>query len=548
MAIRRGITAALIGVVLLVALIVPVGIMIGIRLLDPRWTIVLPLALLAASWAWTGPWMLDRPGASRWVRLGGLVLLFVGPLLPLYVGLRIWPMPDPGPLPADLRSQLTVSQADKGDDAGPLYRKAEIAFRAVQLDPVMAEGMGRPMILSSEDLDRLPDGQTWIAAHAEAIEFARRASNRPFVRFGWLDGRTAFGGSDSEFDPVIPAQLLQVVADRRRQIGDMDGAWEDLLTLFRMSRQPFEPRTARNATILLGIEEQTLRRAMNWAMSEQQTPELLRNALQSFQMLNPPPDPLLVIATEQVVAEQTLDLPRETLRDGLARSNTPSRSQGSVTPGLAAWTGAISTPWEIERARRVLRTVLGDWRIGLDRGPFRSVIYEPYRVQREAQLLNSSPLAEQLVPPMLPQMIRANDQNEVDRRALVQILALRAWQLEHDGQWPDRLQDLVPSELDRLPDDPYKPGQPFGYVGSSTDALQVVGSLNWLLGTPPGPSPRGMPVIVLYSIGPDAVDQRGSIVLPRNQIGQGDIVYPLPDDQSRPAKPGDPVLELPAPD
>jgi hypothetical protein len=192
--------------------------------------------------------------------------------------------------------------------------------------------------------------------------------------------------------------------------------------------------------------------------------------------------------------------------------------------------------------------VLGDWRIGLDRGPFRSVIYEPYRVQREAQLLNSSPLAEQLVPPMLPQMIRANDQNEVDRRALVQILALRAWQLEHDGQWPDRLQDLVPSELDRLPDDPYKPGQPFGYVGSSTDALQVVGSLNWLLGTPPGPSPRGMPVIVLYSIGPDAVDQRGSIVLPRNQIGQGDIVYPLPDDQSRPAKPGDPVLELPAPD
>jgi hypothetical protein len=339
-----------------------------------------------------------------------------------------------------------------------------------------------------------------------------------------------------------------VVADRRRQIGDMDGAWEDLLTLFRMSRQPFEPRTARNATILLGIEEQTLRRAMNWAMSEQQTPELLRNALQSFQMLNPPPDPLLVIATEQVVAEQTLDLPRETLRDGLARSNTPSRSQGSVTPGLAAWTGAISTPWEIERARRVLRTVLGDWRIGLDRGPFRSVIYEPYRVQREAQLLNSSPLAEQLVPPMLPQMIRANDQNEVDRRALVQILALRAWQLEHDGQWPDRLQDLVPSELDRLPDDPYKPGQPFGYVGSSTDALQVVGSLNWLLGTPPGPSPRGMPVIVLYSIGPDAVDQRGSIVLPRNQIGQGDIVYPLPDDQSRPAKPGDPVLELPAPD
>ena len=33
--------------------------------------------------------------------------------------------------------------------------------------------------------------------------------------------------------------------------------------------------------------------------------------------------------------------------------------------------------------------------------------------------------------------IVADEQNEVARRALVQILAIRSWQLKHDGQFPD---------------------------------------------------------------------------------------------------------------
>ena len=47
--------------------------------------------------------------------------------------------------------------------------------------------------------------------------------------------------------------------------------------------------------------------------------------------------------------------------------------------------------------------------------------------------------------------------------ALVQILAIRSWQLKHDGQFPDRLDALVPEELPSLPNDPYS-DRPFGYI------------------------------------------------------------------------------------
>ena len=52
-------------------------------------------------------------------------------------------------------------------------------------------------------------------------------------------------------------------------------------------------------------------------------------------------------------------------------------------------------------------------------------------------------------------LVSADDRNEVARRALVQILAIRAWQLKHGGQFPDHLEALVPDELASLPKDPY---------------------------------------------------------------------------------------------
>ena len=64
----------------------------------------------------------------------------------------------------------------------------------------------------------------------------------------------------------------------------------------------------------------------------------------------------------------------------------------------------------------------------------------------------------------------ADAQNEVARRALVQMLAIRSWQLKHDGRFPENLEALVPGELPSLPLDPYS-GQPFGYIRSGGAGL-----------------------------------------------------------------------------
>jgi hypothetical protein len=76
--------------------------------------------------------------------------------------------------------------------------------------------------------------------------------------------------------------------------------------------------------------------------------------------------------------------------------------------------------------------------------------------------LNSQPLA--------PLLIR----QETSYRATVIVMALNAWRAEH-GQLPDRLDELVPAELDALPVDPPF-ARPFLYYPRGMPARQAVGT------------------------------------------------------------------------
>lgn len=72
-----------------------------------------------------------------------------------------------------------------------------------------------------------------------------------------------------------------------------------------------------------------------------------------------------------------------------------------------------------------------------------------------------------------------------------------------EGRYPDDLAELIPRELAALPHDPWAEGTPLRYVA-------------------PPANPDGR---ILYSIGPDGLDQRGT---PRDPVtGAGDLVYPV---------------------
>ncbi len=79
---------------------------------------------------------------------------------------------------------------------------------------------------------------------------------------------------------------------------------------------------------------------------------------------------------------------------------------------------------------------------------------------------------------------REAGRNLVQNRLLMVKLALRAYRLEH-GAYPKTLDNLVPRYLTRLPRDPFRPKQTFGYARTSGGH-------------------------VLYSVGPDHQDQGGA--------------------------------------
>ncbi|QDV32765.1 ABC transporter permease subunit [Tautonia plasticadhaerens] len=561
MAIRRGITAAVVAVLVVLLTGLPIVILAAIGLMPVWWAWEVPVAVLLVSWAWAGPWMHDRPGPGRWLRLAGLLGLASVILVPSYIGSRAWGVPDAGPLPAGLRAQLTSSGAGDGEDAAPLYRQAALGLVApgVAMGSPLAgpDGLGSGMIAmmgdtlpgQGEDVDEDPrqaidrvvrDGWdpeaeapgAWLRANEDVLDLIRRASTRPACRFRDLDRLTLFNldpPSSMEAPPRLPlARLVAVSARERQHRGDLEGAWEDVMTLLRIARQRVEPMDSSRAIAAMDIERTGLGLAMDWAGDEGQTPDRLRSALESFQGLAEPPALELVIATEQVLAEQTLALPREELRDELAWLRVPKRPS-AATSGMAS---AVTTPWELERARRATRTLYAERRTEAEEVP---VWYGAgpqtlgrLDLRRELSILETTPIVNGLFAP-IETLQTAETRNEISRRALVQVLALRSWQLGHEGTLPDRLERLVPLELDRLPDDPYHPGFPFGYVLVDANALPPGTTLPGSEWAGPGGLRIRRGDGILYSIGPDRVDDLGLVASNPDRMNlPGDLVFLVP--------------------
>ena len=126
--------------------------------------------------------------------------------------------------------------------------------------------------------------------------------------------------------------------------------------------------------------------------------------------------------------------------------------------------------------------------------------------------------------------------NAAKRSAVALVMALRSWQLAHEGNLPEKLEELIPSELEYLPVDPFSnpARQGFRYIPSHGQPI-----IPWLLGPYkeyikmgwiPQPTEGHH---LLYSIGPDRIDQNGRADLPRTRDPRtwdgGDLLIAIPD-------------------
>jgi hypothetical protein len=124
-----------------------------------------------------------------------------------------------------------------------------------------------------------------------------------------------------------------------------------------------------------------------------------------------------------------------------------------------------------------------------------------------------------MLQPNIGSYMWTEDHTEVDRRALVYVLAVREWQLRHDGRFPEKLEELAPDVLPTLPTDPYSGGL-FGY-NTLELARRMTPNAPWQFTEWPRESR------LIYSVGDDRVD-RGGLYSPNAGQGRdGDIVFPV---------------------
>jgi hypothetical protein len=476
----------------------------------PAWgVLVLPLVFLAVTWAWSGDWLLDRPAPGRWVRLGLSLAVVLMTVFGGYTGWRAWSVPDVGPIP--MPSDWVAASSRLPDDlnAAPLYREAARRL-----------GLNRPQRSSWTEVSHTtipPD----LKEHPEAFDLIRRAAMRPECQFADPGRMTLLTRLDlAPMRDLADAVLAHARA--RLHAGDLAAAWDDLMIAFRMARHVDQGATMIQALTSMAIERSTLELAREWSNAPGQAPDRLRAAMAAYRGLPAVTPPAEVIRAEGLLVERSLDLPVDDLRDWMAEANGGNRA-------ASTWEllrlGLIATPWERARARRVNRELTAEAAQLAALEPWRRPM-GPGVPSIDARILERERYSlVALFQPNFWSYMTAEDRTEVERRALVYVMAVREWQLRHDARFPDRLQELVPEELPVLPTDPHS-GQPFLYM-TFAQASGMYPTADW-------PQPRWpADTRLIYSVGPNGRDDHGQPV-PASRANDGDIVFPVsPSVQSR---------------
>jgi hypothetical protein len=280
----------------------------------------------------------------------------------------------------------------------------------------------------------------------------------------------------------------------------------------RMARHASQAATMGQALTALGIERRALEVAQEWANAPGQTADRLHAALEAYRGLPARTPTAEIIRGEGLLVERSIDLPLDDLTDWIV--------QMTGTRAASTWEllclDLIATPWERARARRVNRLVTSEAALLAALEPRQrlaglpgNAIHLPPFEQEKSSLIT-------MLQPNYWSYAQAEDRAEVERRALVYVMAVREWQLRHDGRFPDRLEDLVPEVLPSLPIDPYS-GRPFGYAT--------------VAGVAAAPPPTGMTIRApevrwIYSVGPNGRDdhaQPGAVI----NATSGDIIFPV---------------------
>ncbi len=134
MVIRRGITAGMVAPLVLILGLPPLFGLFAMRMLPSVCLMLVPLAFLTVSFAWSRDWMLDRPGARRWVKLAVLLAGCFGALFAAYIAVRVEGVPTLDPVrEAQIFQFTTPTSVSAADNAADLFRQAAKSISSMPL-------------------------------------------------------------------------------------------------------------------------------------------------------------------------------------------------------------------------------------------------------------------------------------------------------------------------------------------------------------------------------------------------------------------------------
>lgn len=433
-----------------------------------------------------------RPSRLAWwlhPKVALPLTLFVFILLApfLYRSYRISSIPDIGdPFDVAAFEAIVVPASDNAAEIYAAANKLRVTatFKSEELERVFEYGWEE----STEPL------QKWLAANEPALNEWRHATEHPTAQFVMSQGMWFASSTPSVSEQREFTNLALLRAERCLDESDIEGAWGWLHASLRGSRHLGQYGGLHERLTGVFNFSRIAHSVNRWAADPRVDENHLRKAAEVFDAI----DAMTPMNSTPIKYEYLSCL--HTFERG------PTLEDLGATPAAIGVSESFLSPvlyfsGDTEYSRRLTQQVFSVWleQIGLPkwkRAPIASVRFGLYSTaskpgrlsvaELESRLLSIS-LARELLP-LFSHVAEHLDREFAKRMALKLTLAVQRYH-RLNGDWPGKLEDLVPSFLIELPADPF---------GKAGETLQLKRDGNDL---------------IIYSLGSNDFDDGGAVRL-----------------------------------
>ncbi len=443
----------------------------------PLWFSVAPIPIVCfcVSW-WRAPdWLVER---SSWRSRVELALAIILPLTAMgvaVVGYRVYEIPAVARIKEVVRERRPQFSSE-GLRTSLLYYDAFSEFLSAEHDPDTVDSSPSrsqsPMELARDS----QSGRDPAEGLARGVQTFMDAAGRSTCQFPSPQLRLQTGDAVSEADwqkvedvdghAVQLAGFVLATCDTLEQDGQLEAALDRYVAVMAFARHLYDGAGWQRQQRADSVERSVLERLPQWAAHPGQTAETIRTAAERLER-----------ECFQFTPSRRDGIVQEYLSyQSLLNGEPPEEAIATAQEAFVVWFLSNFMPWEHARAERLLNYNASSelMRMAVIEQLERSgecirKVDDAFRDNNVAGWIETTP---GFVRPhwMLSEavMVDAVAMWAARRRIARLQLALAAWRAEH-GHLPRRLDQLVDSELDSLPIDPFT-GHSFRYQMEGADS------------------------------------------------------------------------------